>query len=84
MYLWAVLLKPVKVDTKVFTQYTIICQFDPQGWIPGYVMTWGLYTFPKEYDEGLRIGCDIFGKKNVKIEDFKIKGYNEITLEENK
>lgn len=70
-------MKPKIVVDRPYTEYQIITQFDANGWVPQYIMDWGVKSFPKEYDECLKKGSEIFKGKEIKIEDYVLAGLNE-------
>jgi hypothetical protein len=78
-HIWALWLKPKKVNGKDYTEYYVISQFDPNGWVPEYIMSWGISSLPKTIESELIEGCDRSIKKNISIENFKPKGLNDIT-----
>jgi hypothetical protein len=71
-------LKPKIVDGKAYTEYHVISQFDPNGWVPEYIISWGISSLPKTIEHELIEGCQATIKKGVKIEEFRPKGLNDL------
>lgn len=78
-HVWVMLLKPKKVDGKDYTEYHVISQFNPNGWVPEYIISWGISSLPKTIETELIEGCHATIKKGLNIETFHPKGLNDLS-----